>query len=310
MLGRTAAYDVLTRIFGEVFFISFHCHSYQDHDIFLYQIPLIFPLEPYEGFYQLLLSFLLGPWVLYQLSLLFPLGSQKSSSHIPCFYGALYLFRSNTWSELYPLPWPQGNWTFFVYCCPSGFVLWNHLTSTACLTLGFFCISTLAIHESSVYIIDISLSLSIILFRHCRYLVQEDSLSFMFICGADLPSTDSTKLRSKIFFKVQACLCQTCAELLCHYCLRITTVGATFSLCDAVQLIEGRWSTGKSFRGLHANTRGFVQWIWAPVHSAVCRKSWAQSHMDAKKGLVFPPYIVNLFCHQIPIFMLYHIQAR
>lgn len=60
MLGRTAVYDVLTRILGKVFSISFHCHSYQDHDIFLYQIPLIFPLEPYESFNQLPLSFLLG----------------------------------------------------------------------------------------------------------------------------------------------------------------------------------------------------------------------------------------------------------
>lgn len=73
---------------------------------------------------------------------------------------------------------------------------------------------------------------------------------------------------------------------------------------------EGRRSTGKSFHGLHSNTRGFVQWVWACVHSAVCRKSWAQSHMDAKKGLAFPSYTVNLFYHQICIFMLYYIQAR
>lgn len=118
MLGITAAYDVLTRILGEVFSIIFHCHSYQDHGIFLYQIPLIFPLEPHESFYQLPLSFLLGPWVLYHLSLMFPLGPRESSSPTPWFVGVLCLFRSNAWSDLYPLPWPQGNWTSFRILLP------------------------------------------------------------------------------------------------------------------------------------------------------------------------------------------------
>lgn len=123
---------------------------------FLFQLPPSFTPGPWHSslpdsidipirtlwkLHQLPSSLPLGPWVLYQLSLTFPL-EPKWALQTPClgFLGVLCFFRSNIWSEVHPLSWPQEIWASFRIVLPIWICAVRSSHFFCLLDLGVLCL--------------------------------------------------------------------------------------------------------------------------------------------------------------------------